>query len=294
VSRFHLKEIGSGAGQFNPFVPFDVSWGPLILLIPFSMMTSADALHSLASLAASRSYAPYSRRQEGAVALLENGDTILGCRVENASFPLTITAIQNIVSTLHAIGRLDVAAIVSSHPISPVERAYLQGMVGFEWTVNDPGTTATVLDDLPDPSASIEPLVESWGPDHETGVLAARTLSEWAYCPESDFPVGAIARTDKGFHVPGVNVEHPDWPQTLCAERNALSAIIAHDLGNVIEMTLSCPEDPTGTPCGACRQVLMELAPEATVWMDRAENPAEKVTPTSLLPGAFSGSSLKK
>ncbi|MDX1740955.1 MAG: hypothetical protein R3178_06660, partial [Rhodothermales bacterium] len=112
------------------------------------------------------------------------------------------------------------------------------------------------------------------------------------YIPESSFPVGCVAVLENGLAVPGVNVEHPDWTRILCAERNVAGTVASYGLPPISRLYLSCPEDPAGSPCGACRQVLAELAPGSTIVMDRNPGAAETTTPEKLLPGSFTGTAL--
>ena len=257
------------------------------------MPTTSELLFSLSTRSAEHSYAPYSNRREGVVVLLEDGSVVHGCRVENASFPLTISALLNAMSTLHSVARMDIAMIASSRAFTEAEKAYLCGMPNFEWIFPD-STTAHLGGTIPEPKESLFPLLPDWGTSTMKGAEQARDISDLAWCPESDFPVGSVIRTANGHHIPGVNVEHPDWSQGLCAERNALSAIIAYDYGMPTEIYVSCPKESGGTPCGACRQVILELAPEATVWMDRIDGPPQAMTAQELLPGGFSGDVLRK
>ena len=126
-------------------------------------------------------------------------------------------------------------------------------------------------------------------------VAQARRLAERAYTPASEFPVGALLDVGGGRLVPGVNVEHPDWNRILCAERNALGTAYAYGVADAISaLYLSCPLDPSGTPCGACRQWLVELTPEIPLWMDRSDAPPDKRTPEALLPGSFSGRAIPR
>ena len=119
----------------------------------------------------------------------------------------------------------------------------------------------------------------------------ARRTAERAVVPESGFSVGCVLETSGGL-VPGVNVEHADWSRTLCAERGALGTAVSYGLGGFGRLFLSCVQDPKGTPCGACRQLLVELAPEAALWMDRGGAPPEAASPARLMPGSFTGDAL--
>lgn len=260
-------------------------------------MTSHESSYSLladlAAQSAGHSYVPYSGKEEGVVVLLEDGAVVHGCRVENASFQLSVSALINVWSTLHAVGRLDVAAIVHSRPFTIGEKAWLDQMPEFEWK-HEAATVVTTGEILPEPQETLFPLIPDWGPDPADGVATAREAAEMAFTTQSDFPVGSVVRTAEGKHVPGVNVEHPDWAQILCAERNALTTLVAYGYGEATEIFVSCIKDPGGTPCGACRQVIMELAPEATVWMDLVDQPPESMGARDLLPGSFSGDALRK
>jgi len=252
-----------------------------------------SVLADLAAQSADHSYVPYSGRKEGCVILLEDGSVVHGCRVENASFQLTIGALINAWSTLHAIGRLDVAAVVQNRPFTPSEKVWLDQMPEFDW--HYPSAAVALPDDhLPEPSESLQPIMEDWGTDPMDGASTARLVAEWAHTPQSDFPVGCVVKTDAGYHLPGVNVEHPDWAHIICAERNALSTAVAYGYGSATDIFVSCIKDPGGTPCGACRQVIVELAPEATVWMDRIDQPPVPMKASELLPGSFTGQSLRR
>jgi cytidine deaminase len=62
------------------------------------------ALRAEARLVATRAYAPYSRLRVGAAALVDDGRTVVGCNVENASYGLGLCAECGLVSALHASG----------------------------------------------------------------------------------------------------------------------------------------------------------------------------------------------
>jgi len=124
------------------------------------------------------------------------------------------------------------------------------------------------------------------------GIMLARSVARFAHVPASNFRVGTIIEGESGTLYPGVNVEHPDWTRILCAERNAAGTARSYGESSVQQIFLTCLDDPDGTPCGACRQVLAELAPEAALWMDRHSTDVEQSTPEQLLPGFFRGNAL--
>jgi cytidine deaminase len=100
-------------------------------------------------------------------------------------------------------------------------------------------------------------------------MAAARAARERAYAPYSDFKVGAAALGDDGRVYVGVNVENASYGLSLCAERAAVAAAVAGGAREIIALAIAA--DRPAAPCGACRQVIVELGPEATViWEDGA------------------------
>jgi cytidine deaminase len=238
---------------------------------------------------AERSHVPYSGRPQGCVILLEDGSLVAGARVESASFSLVIPASINALSTLAAMGRRDAVAMAISREPASADRAVLESTFAGTFKESTPGIfRRSTRDNLPAPTTWLDPRV----PTPSDGIADARAIAERAIVPESDFPVGCIAVTRDDISVPGVNVEHEDWARVICAERNALGTIVTYGLGEVKTLYLTCLRDPNGTPCGACRQLLAELAPEAEICMDRGDAPPLTATPSSLLPGAFAGGAI--
>lgn len=74
-----------------------------------------DALRRQARAATERSYAPYSRFRVGAAALVDDGRTITGCNVENASYGLSLCAECGLVSALHDSGGGRLVAVTAMH-----------------------------------------------------------------------------------------------------------------------------------------------------------------------------------
>jgi cytidine deaminase len=85
-----------------------------------------DALRAAAARAAVRAYAPYSGLRVGAAGLADDGQVVVGCNVENASYGLTLCAECGLVSALHAAGgsRLVAVSIVAGdgQPLAPCGR----------------------------------------------------------------------------------------------------------------------------------------------------------------------------
>ena len=118
---------------------------------------------------------------------------------------------------------------------------------------------------------------------------AAREASRGAYCPYSNFHVGAAIRAG-GRIFTGANVENASYGLTVCAERTAMFAAVLAGCLEVEAIAVACVDAPAGstyellTPCGACRQVLAEFAGgETPVIIDRVG----RMTLEDLLPKAF-------
>ena len=125
------------------------------------------------------------------------------------------------------------------------------------------------------------------------GTSEALAASAHAVVPASGFRVGAVVEGDDGRAVWGANVEHmPDWTRGLCAERVALVAARAAGIVDVRRVAIACAAAPGATPCGGCRQVLAELAPDAEIVLWSGTDAPLVTTVGVLLPGAFRGDAL--
>ncbi len=93
---------------------------------------------------------------------------------------------------------------------------------------------------------------------------AAKMALNDSYAPYSKFNVGAACLLDTGEIIKGSNFENSSYPLCLCAERVALGAVhAAHSTKLVVKMAITAKGsgkliDEPITPCGACRQVLLE------------------------------------
>ena len=117
-------------------------------------------------------------------------------------------------------------------------------------------------------------------------VAAARN----AYCPYSNYRVGAAALAEDGTVFVGCNVENASYGLTVCAERNAVFAAVASGVRKIKAVALVAGSvDAPATPCGACRQVLAEFcAPETPVCCATLEGEIVlETTVGELLPAAF-------
>jgi cytidine deaminase len=119
--------------------------------------------------------------------------------------------------------------------------------------------------------------------------MAAMKARERAVAPYSKFKVGAALLTKKGEVITGANVESASYGLTCCAERVALFKALTEGRNNFMAVAVVAAVAGTAMPCGACRQLLAEYAPEAMVWTadSRAPRRIKEFTVRELLPAAF-------
>jgi len=126
--------------------------------------------------------------------------------------------------------------------------------------------------------------------DRQRLLEAAREAAARAYCPYSNFPVGAAVLSGAGGVYAGCNVENASHGLTICAERNAVFHLVASSGESPILVRAVLIYTPTPTPtapCGACRQVLNEFGPTCEV-VSLCDGPDElRLTLDQLLPAAF-------
>ena len=117
---------------------------------------------------------------------------------------------------------------------------------------------------------------------------AARDAQAHAYAPYSGFAVGAAVLDDQGHVHAGCNVENAAYPEGVCAEAGAFSAMVL--AGGRQVRALAVVGDGAGlvTPCGGCRQKLREFAAAGTpVLVGDREQLRAQFTLAQLLPDSF-------
>ena len=124
-------------------------------------------------------------------------------------------------------------------------------------------------------------------------VELAFTMLERSYVPYSGFPVGAALECADGTVFTGCNVENAAYGSTICAERTALVKAVSEGhrddwkriavVGNSADYCW---------PCGACRQMLYEFAPDLTVLVARGDHEFVTLPLKDLLPYGFGPKSL--
>ena len=122
----------------------------------------------------------------------------------------------------------------------------------------------------------------------EALIAAARKVMKNAHAPYSKFRVGAAILLTNGKIFSGCNVENASYGMTNCAERTAIFSAVA-DCGPQIEIEAVAVVNEQGipcSPCGACRQVIYEFGPAATIFFQGADGP-KRAQITELLPEGF-------
>jgi cytidine deaminase len=117
---------------------------------------------------------------------------------------------------------------------------------------------------------------------------AARKAMKHAHAPYSQFKVGAAMLTSKGEVFTGCNVENASYGLSNCAERTAIFCAVAKSGPglNIRAIAIVNAQGVPCSPCGACRQVIYEFGPDATVFFQTSKGWKESHI-TELLPEGF-------
>ena len=124
---------------------------------------------------------------------------------------------------------------------------------------------------------------------------AARNAHERAYSPYSGLRVGAALCDINGAIAVGCNVENAAYGSTICAERGAAMAAVVAGMRAPVLLAIVTNGHVSVPPCGACRQVLVELAPDVEIISVAGEGTDQRQARwrlTDLIPHAFLPSSL--
>lgn len=129
--------------------------------------------------------------------------------------------------------------------------------------------------------------------DKQRLVETARAAAGNAYAPYSGYLVGAALRAADGTVYTGCNVENAAYPATICAERTALVKAVSE--GQRTFDVIAVVTRNGGFPCGTCRQMLYEFAPDLLVIIaDLDGHVLHEGTLSDLLPNGFGPSELSR
>lgn len=119
-------------------------------------------------------------------------------------------------------------------------------------------------------------------------IQIAREAQQKAYCPYSNFRVGAALLTRAGKVFTGVNVENASYGLTVCAERIAIFKAVAEGERDFQAIVIVGSGTGYIYPCGACLQVLAEFTPEIKIMITDENDNYIEYDLRDLMPQVFS------
>ena len=122
---------------------------------------------------------------------------------------------------------------------------------------------------------------------------AAAAMLDRAYCPYSHFPVGAALECGDGTVYTGCNVENAVYPAGICAERNAIFHGVAEGHTDFRRIVIAGRSRDFCVPCGICRQVMEEFAPDLEIICLNGAGEERTFTLPELLPHGFGPKTLE-
>ena len=123
-------------------------------------------------------------------------------------------------------------------------------------------------------------------------VEKAFAMLERSYSPYSHFPVGAALEGTDGTVYTGCNVENAAYGSCICAERTALVKAVSEGCRSFRRLAVVGNGDDYCWPCGSCRQMLYEFAPDLEILAGRGDHQFVKYTLRELMPHGFGPESL--
>lgn len=123
---------------------------------------------------------------------------------------------------------------------------------------------------------------------------AAKRAMTKAHAPYSKFKVGAAILADNGKIYGGCNVENASYPEGVCAETSAISAMVLDGGKQIREIAVIGAGRRLTTPCGGCRQRIREFgAPGTLIHVCGPGGRRKTITLGTSLPDSFNGRNLK-
>ncbi len=221
-------------------------------------------------------YTPYSDRNEFSLVEGNSGMIYPGVRIENSSFPLTISSMQAAVSSCLANSDIPVSYWHGKNEPELIE--YWASEYHLKKRAKEYNLAKLAI---------FDPFEKEISDISDT----LKKLCLTSVTPNSNFSVSAILETEKGF-VTGVNVEGSAWSLGLCAERVAISRALSAGAGDFLSLHIMAPKSDFCSPCGACRQVIHEFMPKKQIHVYHADYQKSVHFTEHLLPYAFTANSL--
>lgn len=221
-----------------------------------------------------REYAPYSGITETCLIAGKSGMIYPGVRLENISFPLSISSMQGAICSCLGNGDQPAAVLISG------KKPELYDQWVKEFGLDEPKS-------LPADAPVYDPFIS----EADDMAESLKELAKNAVTTHSDFPVSALLETDKGL-VAGVNVEVEAWALGLCAERVAIFRAVSAGVTEFKKISVYAPKGDYSSPCGACRQVLAEWMPEKRITLHHGDGTQSGHFISELLPYGFTSKKL--
>jgi len=120
----------------------------------------------------------------------------------------------------------------------------------------------------------------------------AQEMTKMAYAPYSNFRVGAALECSDGTVFTGCNIENAAYGPTNCAERTAVFKAVSEGYRSFVRIAIAGETERFCAPCGVCRQVLQEFAPDLEVILVNSKGETMELTLHKLLPFSFDHSNL--
>ncbi len=117
-------------------------------------------------------------------------------------------------------------------------------------------------------------------------IALAKEAMHRSYSPYSHFKVGACLMSEDGRVFTGTNIENASFGLTICAERSAVFKAVGEGVTAFSTIAIAA-ESTAPWPCGACRQVLNEFAPDIRVLVAWGDDHTDESTLSKLLPHGF-------
>lgn len=127
---------------------------------------------------------------------------------------------------------------------------------------------------------------------NEKLIEIAYQATERSYAPYSNFKVGAAVLTEDGQVFTGCNIECASFGGTNCAERTAIFKAISEGYNKFVKIAVVSAGEIFTYPCGICRQVLNEFAPDIDIVLDD-HGKIEVINLKEMLPYSFGPTDLK-
>ena len=120
----------------------------------------------------------------------------------------------------------------------------------------------------------------------------AQEMTKMAYAPYSNFRVGAALECSDGTVFTGCNIENAAYGPTNCAERTAVFKAVSEGYRSFTRIAIAGETEQFCAPCGVCRQVLQEFAPEIEVILVNKNGETMELTLPELFPYSFGSTNL--